>query len=246
MKQSLVILKSFQNGISVYLDPKADFDNLLEEVGERFAQSAGFFGNARMALSFEGRALSETEEIRIFERISQNCSLNITCIMGHDREKNQTYLRALQKVDALLGEGRVPPEMRDEYTGVLHKRNSEFFRESLRDNRRLEVPGNIIILGDVSGGSAVVAGGDIIVMGGLYGEAHCGMDQRPGHFIAALELSPDDISVCGIHLDDEGRGKWPIKARILPRIAFLEKGMVETAPLDREAWQRVLCLSDTD
>ena len=59
---SLSTIKSFQNGIALHLDPNADFDDVLSDIGTKFEESRKFFKNAKVALSIEDRIVSEEEE----------------------------------------------------------------------------------------------------------------------------------------------------------------------------------------
>ena len=67
-----ILIKKFPNGIKIHLNPELDFESLLKEVALKFSQSRQFFRDARVALSFEGRALSEEEERSIISTIQQN------------------------------------------------------------------------------------------------------------------------------------------------------------------------------
>ena len=51
-----VIIKSFPNGLSLYLDEAMPFDRLLEEIAVKFRESAQFFKDAHMGISFEGKS----------------------------------------------------------------------------------------------------------------------------------------------------------------------------------------------
>ena len=66
MSQS-VMIKSNKYGINLVLDPNIPFVELLKDVIEKFKASEKFFKNAELAISFEGRKLSEEEENRIIE-----------------------------------------------------------------------------------------------------------------------------------------------------------------------------------
>ena len=90
-----VIIKSFPNGIALYLNGELPFEKILEEVGYKFSDARNFFGAATMALSIEGRVLNEVEEIRVLETIRENSDLNIACIVGRDDTVNKNYVRAL-------------------------------------------------------------------------------------------------------------------------------------------------------
>ena len=58
----LVTIKSSHSGIELRLNAELPFPDLLKAVEEKFRQSADFFKNAKMAVSFSGRTLSISEE----------------------------------------------------------------------------------------------------------------------------------------------------------------------------------------
>ena len=46
-----------------------------------------------MALSMEGREVSEVEEIRILDTIRENSNVRIACIVGHDEATNKNFIK---------------------------------------------------------------------------------------------------------------------------------------------------------
>ena len=80
MSQSVTI-KSNKYGINLVLNPDVTFDNLLKDVVEKFKASSSFFKNAKLALAFEGRALSDDEEQQIIAAIEKNTTIEILCIV---------------------------------------------------------------------------------------------------------------------------------------------------------------------
>ena len=76
MKGSCII-KSFPNGINLILKEDVNFEDLLNEIGDKFEKSRPFFGNASMALSFEGRNLSEEEETKIVDVINKCSDIDV-------------------------------------------------------------------------------------------------------------------------------------------------------------------------
>ena len=104
MKDS-VIIKSFTNGITLLLSDELSFEELLDEIAAKFSDARNFFGNAAMALSLEGRELSDTEEIRILDTIKKNCDIRIICIVGHDEKTNKNFIKALHQVEKRLSTG---------------------------------------------------------------------------------------------------------------------------------------------
>ena len=84
-----VVIKGNKNGIAVRLDDTISFDELKSMIRDKFTASAKFFNNANLALSLEGRELSDTQEKEIIDIISEVTDINIVCLIDHD-EKRKT------------------------------------------------------------------------------------------------------------------------------------------------------------
>ena len=72
MNQQTVVIKSNKYGITLFLDKDTEFSELLKDIGEKFKASSKFFKDAQMAIAFEGRILSQEEQmdvIRVIQRI---------------------------------------------------------------------------------------------------------------------------------------------------------------------------------
>ena len=205
-----IIIKSFRNGLSLHLCEETPFDELLREIAEKFDESAAFFGDAKMALSFEGRKLTSDEEKAVIKAISAHSDINIVCVVGHDEESNKNFVKALKMLSS--GEGGHPDK-----EATLHHGN-------LKEGGELDYAGSIIVLGDIHPGARVKAGGSIIVLGGLYGEALAG----ESGFIFALEMSPQRLAIGEVeYLLVAKNPKWSIKMKLQPKIAKLCDGHVE-------------------
>lgn len=215
-----VIIKSFPNGLSLYLDEAMPFDRLLEEIAVKFRESAQFFKDAHMGISFEGRKLSEEEEREVLDVISGNSSLNIICIIGKDDETNQHYIRALQQLE-------------------FHQREMEnvgqFYKGTLKNGQMLETENSIIVMGDVYPGACIISSKDIIVLGGLYGQAYAGGNGFEHHFVVALEMSPEKLKIGEFkYKTSEKQSKWPIKPKVQPKIAYVRDGRVVMEAITKE------------
>ena len=67
-----VIIKGTKSGIIVHLKEELPFEELKEKVCEKFKSSADFLGDAQIALSFEGRKLSDEEQLELVDCITEN------------------------------------------------------------------------------------------------------------------------------------------------------------------------------
>ena len=78
-----VVIKSNKYGINLVLDKTMPFRELLVAIKEKFLESEKFFKDAKMAISFEGRELTQEEEYQIIETITENTSISIICIVDN-------------------------------------------------------------------------------------------------------------------------------------------------------------------
>ncbi len=215
-----VIIKSFQNGLSIYLDEEMPFAELLEEIAFKFKESAHFFKDASMVLSFEGRQLSEIEERQIVNTITVNSSLNVVCIMGKNEETNKNFVKALQKLS-------------DHQQAMENA--GQFYKGTLKDGQSLETENSVIVFGDVYPGASIISNKDIVILGGLYGQAYAGGGGTEGHFVVALEMSPEKLKIGDFkYKTSEKQGKWSIKPKIQPKIAYVVDGRVIMEPITKE------------
>ncbi len=208
-----VLIKSFQNGITLLLNPEVSFEDILSEISVKFSESKNFFGSVSMALSIEGRKLSDTEEIAVIDTIRKNSDVRVLCIIGHDEEKNKTFVKALQHVEK----------------HIAATDDGQFYKGTLKDREVLETENSIIILGDVYPGSAVISTKNIIVLGGLYGEAYA------GDYIVALEMEPERLKVGDFkYKANTKQTKWGIRPKVQPKIAYVKNNRIVMEPLTKE------------
>lgn len=214
--KSEVMIKSFQNGISLCLDDSAEFEDILEETAVKFGEARHFFKDARMALSIEGRELTTAQEKQLIETICSNSELSIICLVGKDAKRNQTYVKAVQQVNKR--ESDVDGQF---YKGTLHK------------GQTLETEHSIIVIGDVEAGASVISKKDIIIIGSLHGDAYAGAGGSDTRFVVALDMSPDRLRIGDLTYIPSQKNKW-LKSKAQPRAAYIKDGIVTAQPITKE------------
>lgn len=215
--RSAVIIKSFPDGIAVVLDPEIGFDELKAAVERKFSESAKFFGTAKVVLSFEGRKLTEEEEIELVEVISGASRIDITCLIEKDPEKNEVYLNAMNK-----------------FSENSDNNDGQFYRGTLKSGQTLETDYSIVILGDVNPGAKVVSAGNIVVLGTLYGSAYAG-GMNGNNFVAALEMKPTQIKIGDIIAKQGEKGFFGLlRSKPVPKIAYVEGSQIMIRPITKE------------
>lgn len=227
MANNSVIIKSFRNGLDVFLDPDLDFELLKTEACRKFGDSAKFFGNATIAVSFSGRKLTSTEENELIEVICGACGINICCVIEKDEDRNEVYLKALEQ-----------------FAEAASAAGGQLYKGSVKAGETVRTPYSIIVLGDVNPGAKVISGGNIVVLGTLYGFAHAGyyeedaeetfdlvdsqgeavpgfFDRQGTCFVAALEMKSPSIAIGGsrAHIEEKAL-KVPLLSKNSAKICY--------------------------
>ena len=214
-----VLIKSFPNGITLLMREDASMEEILQELTVKFTEARNFFGSSTMALSMEGRKVTEAEEILILDTIRVNSNVRIACIVGHDDDTNKNFIKALQHMDKKL-------------SGT---EGGQFYKGTLKNREVIETENSIVVLGDVYPGSAVFSAGNIIILGGLYGEAYAGGDGREDAYIVALEMEPERLKIGDFKYKTNAKQlKWGIHPKVQPKIAHLKGGKIVFDHLTKE------------
>jgi len=214
----LVLIKSFQNGLNVVLDASISFDELLVEIEKKFSEAGKFFQDSRLALSIEGRELSSEEERIIVNVICETSGIDIVCLISKDESKNLMYLNAMNQITAKISPNN----------------HGEFYHGSLTDGAVLESDTSLVIFGDVYPDCTVISAKDIIILGGLYGQAIAGGDLKDNHYVIALEMAPQKLKIGNFKYRTEKAAKWSIKPKIVPKMALIRNDKVVFEMLTKE------------
>lgn len=216
MSASNVVIKGTKSGIILVLNHTMDFETLKLEIAEKFRQSADFLGEAAIALSFEGRGLSEEEQRQILDIIHENSRLNVVCVVETDPVKEKLMQRSLE-----------------ERLMELSTNTGQFFKGTLRSGQVAEFETSVIVLGDVNPGAKIVSKGNIIVLGALKGNAYAGAAGNDKAFIMALDMAPVNIQIADRFArpaEEKQKRKQPKE----PKIVYVENGNIYIEPFSRD------------
>ncbi|MCI5877527.1 MAG: septum site-determining protein MinC [Lachnospiraceae bacterium] len=213
-----VVLKSNRYGINLILDADMPFGQLEEAILEKFRESEKFFKNAKIAISFEGRRLSQEEEFSILDMIEKNTSIQIICVVDQDEMREQMYK---EKIDS--------------YYQDVADNTGEFYKGTLRSGQVLKCDTSIVIIGDVNPGAKIIAKGNIVILGSLKGNAYAGAAGDESCFVTALDMDPVQIKIGNVIGRSADRGPWEaIRNRhrtMDPQIALVSKGNIMIEPI---------------
>jgi septum site-determining protein MinC len=210
-----VIIKGNKYGIVVVLDAFMKFDELKEKIAEKFRDSSKFFSKAQMAISFEGRTLSNEEQRTVLDIIAEETELHVVCVVENDPQKEEVFKKAL-----------------DEKLMELSNTTGQFYKGNLRSGQVLESETSIIVIGDVNPGARIVSKGNIIVLGSLKGTVFAGATGNTNSFVVALDMNPVQIRIADTIARSPDK---PVKdAKKETKIAFLEEGNIYIETLNKE------------
>lgn len=216
MKQPVVI-KANNFGLMIILDPELEFDALCKAVAEKFKESAKFFGDADMAVAFDGRKLTDGEEETIIDTIIHNSSINIVCTIDNDPIREERFKKKLDQIAI----------SQDISLAKIHK---GYFRSG----QMMEFDTGVIIIGDINPGAKVVAKGSIVVLGALKGEAEAGAGGNDNAFIIALDMAPIQLRIGSKIARSADNTMFSDKSKCLSlQVAFVENDNICIEDLDK-------------
>ncbi|MCI8894253.1 MAG: septum site-determining protein MinC [Lachnospiraceae bacterium] len=217
-----VILKSNKYGINLILNEDIAFDELLAAVAEKFREAGGFFKDAKMALSFEGRQLSAAQEQQIIDTISENSNVSIVCIVENDTIREQILKGLLEG----------PPE--DACS------TGQFYKGTLRSGQFLECERSIIVLGDVNPGAKIISQGNVVILGALKGNAYAGAGGDNQAFIAALDMDPVQLKIGDVIGRSADKAMWSGNKKkkkaepvVEPQVAIVKDDNIYIEPITK-------------
>ena len=215
MKQK-VMIKSNKYGLIVQMDPETPYDEILEELREKFTESAKFFRDATMAVTFEGRVLTSPQEQEIIELITDVAHVHIVCIFDRDENTEKLYQSVVER------------SLED-----MPKKEGKFYRGTLKTRQVLESETSIIVLGDVEFGATVVSKGNIVVLGTIRGTVHAGAAGNRDAFVVALSMKPQVLRIA-----DTAAQHVYIRKEEKPeaKIAWLDGERIYIDPLRNQDW----------
>ncbi|MBM7648951.1 septum site-determining protein MinC [Bacillus ectoiniformans] len=167
-----VVIKGTKDGLTLHLNDKCSYDELLEELKEKMDavndQESGSM--IKVTVQAGNRYLSEehTEEIKDLIRKRKNLEVDSV------------------KSNVLTMEEAV--RWKEENEIVSHSGR-------IRSGQVLEVPGDLLLIGDVNPGGTVMAGGNIFIMGALKGVAHAGCYGNNEAVVVAAKMMPSQLRI---------------------------------------------------
>lgn len=214
-----VVLKSGKNYITLVLDSEMDFAELLQHIVSKFMESEKFFGDQSFAIMFDGRELTDREKLIILDAIDAYTSINITRIIDND-----VYMEYVAKMQDSSENDDSNEEFEESSDNCL------LIERDVRSGEKICAENNIVVHGNVYSGAILKAGGSIIVLGLLEGQAIAGnKDSSDDIYIMANDFTPENYRigrVLGKPIKKKGKG-ISLRRKANAKMAMLIDGEIQ-------------------
>lgn len=177
-----VVLKSGKNYMTVVLDDSMEFGELLGHIVAKFKEAESFFGDQSFAIMLEGRTLSDREKNIIMDAIAAYTSIKITHLIENDVLKEA--IAEKEAYDSL------------KVTEAKVDNNCLLIDRDVLTGEKIFGSSDVLVLGDVAVGSIIKAGGNIIILGHLFGQALAGNNPKAEKpYIMAYDFLPENFRI---------------------------------------------------
>ncbi|HZB96119.1 MAG TPA: septum site-determining protein MinC [Herpetosiphonaceae bacterium] len=211
-----VSIKGGKDGLRLVLDEAAPWNDVLDELQERFSRGIEFFHGAEITIDTGGRALGEDELADLVELMAEH-GLQPSMLATTSPE-GRSAGRAVGIATRAAQQRSVSSAPSNEAeTGLLVHR-------TLRSGQVLQHHGHVTLIGDVNPGAEVVASGSIVVWGRLRGTAHAGAMGDTSAVICALELAPTLLRIA------DALARTPGSQPVGPEMAHITPKGIEVEP----------------
>ncbi|MFB6467990.1 septum site-determining protein MinC [Cytobacillus sp. Hz8] len=172
-KSQIVVIKGTKEGISLHLDDHCSFDELLKELDEKLSESSISVDDRPLisvTIKLGNRYLTLEQEGTIKDLVRQKRNLVVESLVSNVITKEEAEQKKAE----------------NEIVSVA---------KVIRSGQILEVPGDLLLIGDVNPGGTVRAGGNIFILGALKGIAHAGFNGNDEAIIAASVMKPSQLRI---------------------------------------------------
>ena len=220
MANSTVVLRAYRDGLHLIIKPHLSISDIEEAIQEKLSRMNRPLTGTSVQIDFKGPDLQEEDIAYLRSKLQESYNLIVRSIIVSDESTPQPIAAAptthiiSQAVNTQQNSSDSEP--------------SRIVPHTIRSGQTEDFPqGSLIIYGDVNSGAEVRAGGDIIILGALRGNAHAGMNGRISSVIIAMELVPPHLHIGNymnrLPIDQKPRG-YPEIARIgVEDVIIIEK-----------------------
>ncbi|MBR4874241.1 MAG: hypothetical protein IKU87_00220 [Clostridia bacterium] len=171
----MIILKGSPKGISVSVDD-TDLETGKTELTEKLMQSKAFFDGVSLEVFLTSNSLTEMEVFDLQKTVSK-----VLC---------DTEITFIEYEPKMIPKKHSPLDELGSDEGI-----TRFCRRTIKSGETVEYDNNLVVIGDVEVGAKIVAGGNVFVLGSLFGSVHAGAGGKKDAAIVAMKLMPEKLLI---------------------------------------------------
>lgn len=172
-KTQNVLIKGTKDGLTLHLDDQCSYEELKRELNEKLT---------------ENQRVNKDHPL-----ITVSVKIGNRYLTDEQKEEMRTLIR--QKKNLVVGSIDSSVLTKSEAEQIMRENEIVSVARIVRSGQVLEVPGDLLLLGDVNPGGKVVAGGNVFVMGALKGIAHAGVNGNSDAVISASVMMPTQLRI---------------------------------------------------
>jgi septum site-determining protein MinC len=175
-----VVFKGVRDGLQLVVDEEADFTIVIEQLKMKLAAAADFFtSGATIHINPAVSSFSNEQRVEII-RLLADYGLECEC------EKKQVD----EPVNLITRD--IP------HDGIGYETQALIVSKTLRGGQKVQYHGSVVVIGDVNPNAAVIAGGNVVILGTCRGLVHAGAYGDRMATITAAHLMAAQIRIAGL------------------------------------------------
>ena len=187
MANSIVALRAYRDGLHLIIRPHLSIEEVEEAIQQEMSRMNQPLRGASVQIDLKAPTLKEEEMSYLKSKLQETYNLTVRRIEAFD-EQGPPPIAAAPTTHAIQ-QRTEPPSNRD-------SEPSKIIPYTIRSGQTEDFPqGSLIIYGDVNSGGEIKAGGDIVVLGALRGNAHAGINGRLSAVVIAMDLVPVQLQI---------------------------------------------------
>jgi len=211
-----LLLKGTRSGMLLTLEPGSLWQQVIEALAARLAESPSFFQQSVLSVDTRRRAL-QPAEMEALQALLARYAMTLKEV-GSDELNDPHLLPSGAKRGTPAGNTAPVLAIRPgrDVTDAL------ITRRTVRSGQQVRYESSVVIMGDVNSGAEVIAGGDVLVWGALRGTVHAGYPANEEAVVCALTLAPVQLRI-GSHASRPPEDDSPAHT---PEIASVSDGQI--------------------
>lgn len=188
-QKGLVEIKGNLNGLYLNVDSDASFDNIFSFLKQLLTDKGSFYKGSKI-IGLKGQHFCYKQKASLEALIQDVFEIDVESLEEPVAPVKTVVVEAPKvEIEPVLEKREVEP------LPEKHVSDTHFVYGTMRSGKSVHFPGHVIVIGDVNPGAEIVAEGNIIVMGRVFGFIHAGSAGNDKAVVIASLLKPTQIRI---------------------------------------------------